>query len=145
MSYLKTAFLIESFVPELIDWIGQPVKAAGFYGPTSGIHTLAIKTVNFTGTIFIDGTLSTNPAETDWFPILINGAAGLVFAKDFDTPPDGWITIGYYGTTKCLGFTFTCNCIYIRARIIRNYVISPYATGYQIATYGSVDTIKLCY
>jgi hypothetical protein len=145
MAYLKTVSLIESYTPELIDYIGPPVKSSGWYGPTSGVHTICIKVINFTGTIFIDGTLATKPTDQDWFPILVCGKAGLVFAKDFNTPPDGWITIGYYGTSKTLGFTFTCNCLYLRARMIRNYVISPYATAQQISTYGSIDTILVSY
>ena len=145
MSYIQTVNLLGSATPEVIDWIGEPVPAAGYYGSTTGTHTLALKVSNFTGTIFIDGTLSPKPRNTDWFPIVICGKTGMVFAKDFDTPPDNWLTIGYYGSTKTLGFTFQCNCLYLRARMIRNYVISPYATGMQISTYGSIDSILVAY
>jgi hypothetical protein len=143
--YIRTASLIDSYLPELIDWTGCPTPAAGYYGPTSGTHTLALTTANFTGMVFIDGTLAPKPIETDWFPILLGGQKGLTFAADFNTPPDGWITIGYYGTTTTLGYTFVCNCLYLRARIVRNYVISPFATPLQISTYGSIDSILVSY
>ena len=45
-------------------------KAAGYYGPTSGLHTLTVTTTpNFLGTINIQGTLSIDPTENDWFDI----------------------------------------------------------------------------
>lgn len=45
-------------------------KAAGYYGTTSGLHTLTVTTTpNFLGTIKVQGTLSLDPQEADWFDI----------------------------------------------------------------------------
>jgi len=45
-------------------------KAAGYYGTTTGQHTVTItNTPNFLGTVQLQGTLSLDPQETDWFNI----------------------------------------------------------------------------
>jgi hypothetical protein len=45
-------------------------KAAGYYGTTAGLHTLTVTvTPNFLGTIQIQGTLSMDPVESEWFDI----------------------------------------------------------------------------
>lgn len=47
----------------------DPAKADGYYGYTDGLHTVAVVTNSFVGTISIQGTLVENPEDTDWFDI----------------------------------------------------------------------------
>jgi len=47
----------------------QSEKAQGdaYYGMSDGLHTIVISLNDFIGTIKIQGSLVTDPAETDWF------------------------------------------------------------------------------
>ena len=45
-------------------------KGPGYYGTTTGQQTIALtNTPNFLGTVLIQGTLSLDPAESDWFDL----------------------------------------------------------------------------
>jgi len=45
-------------------------KAAGYYGTTTGKHTLTVTTTpNFLGSVLIQGTVAVDPAENDWFNV----------------------------------------------------------------------------
>lgn len=47
-----------------------PEHGAGYYGTTSGLHTLIVNTTpTFVGTATIQATLAVSPAEADWFDI----------------------------------------------------------------------------
>jgi hypothetical protein len=47
-----------------------PEQGAGYYGTTSGLHTLAVNTTpTFVGTATIQATLAVDPGETDWFNV----------------------------------------------------------------------------
>lgn len=48
----------------------HPEKGAGYYGATSGFHTVTYTvTPNFLGTLTTQATLATAPAEADWFTV----------------------------------------------------------------------------
>jgi len=58
----------------------QSDKAQGdaYFGASDGLHTIAIQLNDFIGTIKIQGSLATDPQETDWFDIsLSSGATGV--------------------------------------------------------------------
>ena len=58
----------------------QSDKAQGdaYFGASDGLHTIAIELDSFIGTIKIQGSLVTDPAETDWFDVdLTSGATGV--------------------------------------------------------------------
>ena len=61
------------------DITGGSVKASGYYGYSDGVYTIAIYTTNFTGRIYIQGTLASEPIETDWFDISLTGSSYLDF------------------------------------------------------------------
>ena len=54
-----------------VNYEGQPVKAVGYYKHDTNkrLNTISFHTKNFTGRIYIYGTLSLNPKEDDWAPI----------------------------------------------------------------------------
>ena len=47
----------------------QSAKAKGdaYFGTNDGLHTIMVDLAGFIGTIKIQGSLETTPAETDWF------------------------------------------------------------------------------
>ncbi len=49
---------------------GEKFKGDGFYGRADGLHTVAYYLVGFLGTIRIQGTLATDPNDSDWFDIV---------------------------------------------------------------------------
>jgi hypothetical protein len=47
-----------------------PENGAGYYGTTSGLHTLAVNTTpGFVGTATIQAALAVSPTELDWFKV----------------------------------------------------------------------------
>ena len=48
---------------------GTKYKGDGYYGRADGFHTVQYNVSGFNGTIKMQGTLATDPAETDYFDI----------------------------------------------------------------------------
>lgn len=48
------------------------LKGDGYYGRSDGLHSVQYNLDGFSGTILIQGTLATDPAETDWFTVDTN-------------------------------------------------------------------------
>jgi hypothetical protein len=44
----------------------EKIKGDGYFGNSDGLHTVFWSVSNFTGTLAVQGTLSTNPQESDW-------------------------------------------------------------------------------
>ena len=48
----------------------NPEKGCGYYGISSGLHTVTYKTTqDYVGTVTMQATLASNPIETDWFAV----------------------------------------------------------------------------
>ena len=73
-------------------------KGDGYFGYTDGLHTVSIVTDGFVGTIEIQGTLASEPTNSDWFTVLTYG--------------DGSTAL----TTKTVD-NFTLNAVYVRAKV----------------------------
>lgn len=54
-----------------VSFEGEPVKAIGYYSNDTNdrLNTVSIHTKNFTGRIYIYGTLKVNPSDEDWVMI----------------------------------------------------------------------------
>ena len=48
-----------------LNFTGSKVRGDGYYNYNDGLHTIAIDVQDFKGRIYVQGTLSTNPAEAD--------------------------------------------------------------------------------
>lgn len=48
---------------------GTSYKGDGYYNRSDGFHTVQYNVIGFVGTIKIQASLSTNPAEADWFAV----------------------------------------------------------------------------
>lgn len=116
--------------------VGQPIKAAGYFGYARGIHTVAWSLNNFVGRIYLQASLATNPTENDWFPIWLQGQNPYVqypANPDYPTGMNG-------GDTGVESYTFQANLVWIRAIVDRSYLPFP-----QIADVGTVQQILLNY
>ena len=49
--------------------IGGAYHAAGYYGGNNGLNTVQYSVTNFIGSIEIQGCLTLNPDEADWFTV----------------------------------------------------------------------------
>lgn len=48
----------------------NPEKGCGYYGISSGLHTVTYKTTqDYVGTVTMQATLASAPVEADWFPV----------------------------------------------------------------------------
>ena len=61
-----------------INVTGMPVKAAGYYGSGVNFYTFAVYLDDFSGNIYIQGSLANDPSccnglEADWFDINLTG------------------------------------------------------------------------
>ena len=103
---------------------GAKVKADSYYGYTDGIHTVAVNYSAFRGTLKIQGTLSLNPAETDWFTI-----------REITKP-----VTGTTGVTLSEAYTFTGNYVYLR--VILDKATLGDGSTYD-AAYGAIGRVLL--
>jgi len=54
------------------------VRADGWFGEKDGLHTILWQLEDFTGRIFLEASLETDPEENDWFPIQLDGAKSYI-------------------------------------------------------------------
>ena len=80
---------------------GTDHKGDGYYGRSDGFHTVQMNVLGVAGTIQIQGTLATTPAEADYFNI-----AGALYDST---------TAGKDGSFV---FNFTGNFVWIRAVLV---------------------------
>ena len=128
--------LLDSTTTE-INVTGGKQKGAGYSNTIGCNHTVSITVDNFIGRIFIEGSLSTDPVEADWFPIPLSGQDYIQFPIDRNAP-----TGSGGGDTSTLAYSFSGNYIWLRARVNRDYLV-PFPQGPGLV--GSVKQILLNY
>jgi|TARA_B110000908_G_scaffold21207_1_gene23895 hypothetical protein len=120
----------------LLSYSGTNIKADGYYGQTDGVHTVAATVSNFQGRIYLEGSLATEPTDTDWFPIYLT--SGNTYKQyPVTAVPSGANALG---DTTTEAWTFRANLLWIRARVDRTHLS---AANYVIADHGTVDKILL--
>jgi len=121
----------------VLSYTGDKQKGDGYFGQTDGVHTVSARVSNFVGRIHLEGSLATDPSETDWFPIALTSGQWYRQYPVLATPSGN----GGLGDTTTEAWTFRANLLWIRARVDRSY-ITP-APTYDIAAHGTVDKILL--
>jgi len=136
-----------------INVIGIKQPGAGYNNTVGNNHTVSINLDNFTGRIYIQGSLASNPTEQDWFNIPIgNGTPYVQFPLDPALPtgynPDlnQWPLNGSpnasNGDTGIFAYNFSGNYVWVRAVVDRKYLVPPPTDPYFV---GSVNQILLNY
>lgn len=125
---------------EVINMTGEPVRGAGWYGHTTGLHTVAIRVLNFQGRVSVQATIAVDPTETDWFSVLPNEVAYIQYPQERYL-----VQLPATGETSVLGFNFYSNVVWVRALVSRDYMLYWTLTPPQIMQYGVVDYVKLSY
>lgn len=97
-----------------INFIGTPIKVAGYYRSYNMFHTISIFTDNLNGRIYIEGSLIQYPTEKDWFVIpLVENKQYLEFITEDYTSRRNYIE-KYYNINT--------NAVLMRARLDRSYL-----------------------
>jgi hypothetical protein len=122
-----------------VNFVGDPLRADGWYGFTDGLHTIAIYIVNFTGHLVIEASLADRPTDDDWFPIQFDNQDYMQFPKN-PLRPTGERGSGDSGT---IGLNIIGNYTWLRARVDRNYFGILPTDQQAIYALGYVDHILL--
>ena len=131
-----------------INVIGLKQPGAGYNNTVGNNHTVSLNLDNFTGRIYIQGSLASDPGELDWFNIPIgNGTAYVQFPLDpalptGNNPQLGYPNAGQNGDTGVYAYNFSGNYVWIRAVVDRQYLVPPPTDSYFV---GSVSQILLNY
>jgi len=126
---------------EVRNLTGDVVRGAGWYGHTTGLHSVAIRVLNFQGRIKVQATIATTPAIDDWFSVLPNGVAYLEYPQlDYIIPLDRG------GETSTMGFNFASNAVWLRAIVDRDYLLPPmFGSPLDMKPFGTVQYIMVNY
>ena len=114
------------------------VRADGFFGQKDGLHTILWQLEDFTGRIFLEASLETDPEENDWFAIQLDGAKPFI-----EYPLDPVNPSGPHGDTDVDAFTFQGNFLFIRVRIDRSFVVPVPTTDAEKGLLGSIGKVLL--
>jgi hypothetical protein len=137
---MRSSLNLLSPMGEAVNLTGDPVRGAGWYGPNTGLHSVAIRVLNFQGRISVQASLAASPSELDWFSVLPNNVLYWQY------PTAGYILKpSQGGETSNIGFNFTCNVIWVRAIVDRTYFTAITETPIQASLLGTVDSILLNY
>jgi hypothetical protein len=116
----KNSIIILTQTDGQLNVTGQAIKAAGYFGYARGIHTIAWYMQNFTGRIYVEGSLSTNPGPGDFFPIWLESQHPYT---QYPLNPD--YPTGVEGDTGIGSYTFQANLVWLRIRVDRTYIVNP--------------------
>lgn len=95
------------------------IKGDGYFGNSDGLHTVFWNITDFKGTVAVQGSLSSDPQDTDWVNVKLapNGVpytvdtTGLVSAAGVES-------VGYStGTTTVKSYNFTGNFVWLRGKV----------------------------
>jgi len=105
----------------LINVTGVQQKGAGYNNSVGNSHTVSVTLNDFTGRVWIEGSLAATPQDGDWFPIPVgNGVPYLQFPINPAAP-----TSHHVGDSGTYVYSFSGNFIWVRARVDRSYMIPP--------------------
>ena len=120
--------------------VGDRVRGDGWYGNTTGQHTVSITVHDLIGRIYIEGALAAEPADADWFPInFSNNSTYYIQYPQNPSQPTG-LNGGDRGISV---YTFTGNFTWIRARLDRSYITTTPPQQDVSTYYGSVSKILI--
>lgn len=101
-----------------------PMASGGYYGSTTGLHTISFTLREFIGRIYVMATLASNPSDDDWFPIKFTECCNyyLEFTDTRIYNPNNGDSMLEHGTTGTFAETLTGNFTYLKVGIDRNYI-----------------------
>jgi|TARA_B100000953_G_scaffold164438_1_gene135727 hypothetical protein len=101
-----TTQINDTFTTQVINsvtyYYSSALKATGYFNKPNGLVTLAVYGTNYTGNFYVEGALSENPTEGDWFNITLGSYTDPYYPYTGHTGIDPW--------------TFRTNVNYIRTK-----------------------------
>jgi hypothetical protein len=150
---MANSLILMNDTSKIYNLTGQPFRADGFYGNTNSFYTIVLYFNNLQARIWIEASLASNPSDSDWFPINLNGEIPYREYPVIPNAPTSLIlTGGSYGSgsgdTGVEAFNFKANISWIRARLDRTYM-GPSPTDFlyedEIAQLGNIKQIILSF
>jgi len=84
----------DSFTSQVIGadtyYYSSDLKATGYYNKPNGLITIAVYGTGYTGNFTVQGALSENPTESDWFDITLGSYTQTFFPYSGHTGIDPW-------------------------------------------------------
>ena len=65
------------------DWISDARLASNYYRGQGGVQTVLFDVANFEGTMYLEGTLDTDPESAAWFRTFVYGDGSTVALTDY--------------------------------------------------------------
>lgn len=117
---------------------GNQIRGDGFYGFPDGNHTISVHLNDFTGRIWLEGSLAHDPRNNDcsmqfdtvndWFPIHLKTCIPyLEFQRE----------------TSSTAYTFKGNFVWLRIRLDRSYIQPVPETHTDLAELGVIRKVLL--
>jgi len=154
MGMSRRSYKLLAGMSTVLNFTGEKVQAAGWFGHTKGLHTISICVHNFQGRVSIQGSQMLHPSEEDWFPIQYpqpyTGLPYIQYPRPVPQPMNPNLRTG--GESSTFGFSFIINCLWLRATVSRDYLLPVAAPLFASATLyqgdglswlGAVDSILL--
>lgn len=122
-----------SMTNNTFDVTSEKFRADGYWGHTDGLHTVSINYHHLKGDFYIQGTLSLDPQDDDWFDININNTSSQKTYAEFN------------GESGVNGFSFEGNFTYIRAILDRTCRdgLEPDINGHATPDQGQINNVLL--
>ena len=97
----------------------ERIKGDGYFGSSDGLHTVFWSVSQFIGTIEIQGTLASNPTESDWVAIKLIQPGNKFYIDTTGLVTDAGVDSTRYvlETTASKSYNFTGNFVWLRGRI----------------------------
>jgi len=97
---------------------GDKFKGDGYYGRSDGIHTVQWSLSNFVGSVKIQGSLSVDPQEDDWFTVRLETSNEFVVDTTGKVSTLLLNSLNYVeSTSNSFTYNFVGNYVWVRARI----------------------------
>ena len=101
-------------------YLSERIKGDGYFGGSDGFHTAFWSISSLIGKIDIQGTLASEPVETDWVTVRLSEPGQQTrFTMDASgaVVSGGIVTTTYNGDTLTKSYNFVGNFVWIRAKI----------------------------
>lgn len=151
MSGTRKSIMMLSNTGNDLNAVSDRIKADSWFGYTDGLHTVQVTYQQLTGGFGIQGTLSLDPKDEDWFWINLTDYRGncspypfITYPKDPLNPtgasgPEGAAT----GDTGTEAFTFQGNFTFLKAVLTRDYITPPPQLSGDRYHLGQIDKVLI--
>ena len=97
----------------------ERIKGDGYFGSSDGLHTVFWSVSQFIGTIEVQGTLASEPTESDWVAIKLIQPGNKFYIDTTGLVTDAGVDSTRYvlETTASKSYNFTGNFVWLRGRI----------------------------